>query len=80
MLQEILSQKKKRVYFGSLTLKTGFKYVDEHLNLGNYYCVQKVHSPIRKRVRCVWRNKELTPKSDDVKLITLQKHVPVTIG
>ncbi len=27
-----------------------------------------------QRVRCVWRNKELTPKGKDVKLITAWKH------
>ncbi len=31
-------------------------------------------------VRCVGQNKELTPKGEDVKLITWQKHVPNTIG
>ncbi len=33
-----------------------------------------------QRVRCVWRNKEPTPKGEDVKLITQWKHVPDTIG
>ncbi len=31
-------------------------------------------------VRCVWRNKDLTPKGEDVKLITRWKHVPDMIG
>ncbi len=31
-------------------------------------------------VRCVWQNKELTPKGKDVKLITRWKHVPDTAG
>ncbi len=33
-----------------------------------------------QRVRYVWRNKELTPKGEDVKLITQWKHVPHRIG
>ncbi len=33
-----------------------------------------------QRVRCVWRNKELIPKGEDVKLITQWKHAPGTIG
>ncbi len=34
--------------------------------------LQKVHG--------VWRNKELTPKGEHVKLITRWKHVPYTVG
>ncbi len=33
-----------------------------------------------QRVRCVWRNKEPTPKGEDVKLITQGKHMPDTIA
>ncbi len=33
-----------------------------------------------QRVRCLWRNTELTPKNEHVKLITRWKHVPDTIG
>ncbi len=54
------------------------------------YLWQKIYTvkqgrlmPIRRfgqRVRCIWRNKELTPKVEDVKLITRWKHVPDTIG
>ncbi len=29
-----------------------------------------------QRGRCMWRNKELTPKGEDVKLITRWKHMP----
>ncbi len=30
-----------------------------------------------QRVRCMWRNKEQTPKGEGVKLITQWKHVQV---
>ncbi len=32
------------------------------------------------REYCMWRNKELTPKSEDVKPITQWKHMPNMIG
>ncbi len=34
----------------------------------------------RQRGCCMWRNKELTPKVEDVKLITRWKHMPNMIG
>ncbi len=63
----------------SYTLFVFQRHFVRHYSQIVYSSDLKIHR-IGQRVRCMWRNKELTPKGEDVKLITHRKHVPDTIG